>query len=42
MEHTFTFTEGKYQSFDCNPDMPCLLYDELREVVKQFYNQEGV
>ena len=42
MEHTFTFTDDKYPSFDCDPDMPCLLYDELMEVVRKFYNQDRV
>ena len=40
MEHTFRFTEGKYPCFECDFDMPALLYDKLREIVKDFYKEE--
>lgn len=40
MEHTFTFTEGRYPDFTCDFDMPAMLYDKLREVVREFYKED--
>lgn len=39
-EHTFVFTDGPYPSFECDSNMPCLLYDALKKVVQEFYKEK--
>jgi uncharacterized protein YuzE len=32
--------EGKYTAVECSGNTPCLLADEIRKVVKEFYKNE--
>lgn len=33
-------TNGKWVSFDFSPNMPFMLSDEIKKVVKEFYKEE--
>lgn len=33
-------TNGKWVSFDFSPNIPCMLADEIKELVKNFYKED--